>query len=66
VDGKYPLVTLEIPVGLIVEGDMLRNIVSLKFSNHNITDEHKFPVLAWEKCLCTKGIQRTREILLEP
>jgi hypothetical protein len=43
------LATLEIPLGVIVEGNMLGNIVSLKFVDHDITDEQKFLELAMEK-----------------
>jgi len=50
------LVTLEIPAGIIVEGDMLGRIAALKFAKHNITDEQKFPELERENYLCTKSI----------
>jgi hypothetical protein len=65
-DGKYPLDTLEILVGLIVEGDMLGKIVAQNFANHDIKDEPKFLELVQEKYLCNKIILGTREILLEP
>jgi hypothetical protein len=42
-NGKYPLATPKIPPSVIVEGDMLGNIVALKFVDHDITDEQKFP-----------------------
>jgi hypothetical protein len=42
-DGKYPLATSKIPLGVIVEGDMLGKIVSLKFVDHDIMNEQKFP-----------------------
>jgi hypothetical protein len=66
IDGKYLLVTLEIPPGVIIEGDMLGKIVALKFIDHDIMDEHKFPELEHEKYFCTKSVPGTREILLEP
>jgi len=65
-DRNYLLVTQEIPPGVIVEGNMLGKIISLKFANYNITDEQKFPEMEWENYLCTKSIPRTREIMLEP
>jgi hypothetical protein len=60
------LVTLEIPSGVIIEGDMLGNIVALKFVDHDITDEKKFSKIAWEKSLCPKIVLGTGAILLEP
>jgi hypothetical protein len=45
---------------------MLGNIVALKFAEHNITNEQKFPKMAWEKYLCAKILPGTGEILLEP
>jgi len=65
-DGKYLLATLKIPPGLIVEGDMLGNIATLKFADHNSIDEKKFPEMERENYLCTKIILGTQEILLEP
>jgi hypothetical protein len=59
-DGKYPLVTPEIPVGVIVEGDMLGNIVALKFAVHDITYEQKFPKLEREKYLCCQKCTKDR------
>jgi hypothetical protein len=55
-----------IPPGVSVEGDMLGKISTLKFSDHDIMDEKKFPELAREKYLCTKSVPGTGEILLEP
>jgi hypothetical protein len=38
-NGKYPLATLEIPPSVSIEGDMLGNIVSMKFVDHHIKYE---------------------------
>jgi hypothetical protein len=64
-NGKYPLETSPVPPGVSIEGDMLDKVVSLKFMDHDITDEQKFPELAREKYLCTKSIPGTRAIVLE-
>jgi hypothetical protein len=50
-DTKYPLVEPEIPEGVIVEEDMLGLIPSLKYVDHDITDENKFPELVPSKYL---------------
>jgi hypothetical protein len=42
----------EIPPGVIVEGDMLGKVASLKFVDHAITDVQKFPEMAQDKYLC--------------
>jgi len=42
-DAKYPLMEPLIPEGVIVEGDMLCMIPGLKYVNHDITNEEKFP-----------------------
>jgi hypothetical protein len=39
----YPLVDPLIPEGIIIEGDMLGLIPTLKYVDHDITDEKKFP-----------------------
>jgi hypothetical protein len=44
---------------------MLGIISTLKFIDHDIMDEQKFPELEREKYLCAKSILGTREILLE-
>jgi hypothetical protein len=50
-DGKYPLETSPVPPGVSIEGDMLGKVVSLKFVDHDITDEQKFPELGQGKVL---------------
>jgi hypothetical protein len=65
-DAKYPLVTLDIPPGVIIEGDPMGKVVSLKFSDHDITYAQKFLDLAWDKYLCTKSVLGTGAILVEP
>lgn len=44
---------------------MLGKIAALKFVDHNITDEQKFPELAKEKYLCAKSVPGIGAILLE-
>jgi hypothetical protein len=44
-DAKYFLWSHLIPEGVIVEGDMLGLIPTLKYVDHDITDEKKFPEL---------------------
>jgi hypothetical protein len=39
VDGKYPLETSLVPPGVIIEGDMLGKVDTLKFVDQNIIDE---------------------------
>jgi hypothetical protein len=46
-------VELEIPLGVIVEGDMLGEILSLKFVDHDLSDEKKFSDLALRKYVKT-------------
>jgi hypothetical protein len=65
-DGKYPLATPTVPPSVSVEGDMLGKVVSLKFVDHDITDEQKFLEIAREKYLCAKSVPGTTKILLEP
>jgi hypothetical protein len=64
-NGKYPLPKSPVPPGVSIEGEMLRKVVGLKFMDHDITDEKKFPELAREKYLHTRSIPGTGEILLE-
>jgi hypothetical protein len=45
-DGKYPLVTSPIPPNISVEGDMIGNVVALKFVDHDIIYQQKFPKMA--------------------
>jgi hypothetical protein len=54
-----------IPPSVSVEGDMLGKVFSLKFVDHDITDEQKFLELAREKYLCTKSVPGIGAILLE-
>jgi hypothetical protein len=44
---------------------MLGKVVALKFVDHDITYEQKFPEMDREKCLCTKRVLVTGAILLE-
>jgi hypothetical protein len=53
------------PLGVNVEGDMLSKFVSLKFVDHDITDENKFYEMFKKKYLCSKRIQIRRAIFLE-
>jgi hypothetical protein len=55
-DGKYPLSTPTVPPGVSIEGDMLGNVATLKFVDHDIIDEMKFPDLARENYLCAKRV----------
>jgi hypothetical protein len=63
---KYDLVEPEIPPGVIVEGDMLGAIPSLKFTDHDLSDEKKFPDLAPRKYLKTFIDPETSFIRVEP
>jgi hypothetical protein len=65
-DMKYPLVTPDIPPGVVIEGDLMGKVAALNFSNHDIIDALKFPELAQDKCLHTKSVPGTSEILVEP
>jgi hypothetical protein len=58
-NGKYPLLIAPIPPGVSMEGEMLENITNLKFSDHDITKQKKFPELARENYLGTRSIPRT-------
>jgi len=64
-NGKYPLPIAPVPPGVSSEGEMLGNIVGLKFMDHDNIDAQKFSELARENCLRTRSVPRTREILLE-
>jgi hypothetical protein len=64
-DGKYPLETSLVPPGVIIEGDMLDKVVSLKFMDHDITDEQKFSNFSREKLFCAKSVPGTKMIVLE-
>jgi hypothetical protein len=43
---KYDMVTPVIPLGVTIEGDMLGEIESMRYSNHDLGDFKKFPWLA--------------------
>jgi hypothetical protein len=40
-----------VPSFVSIEGDILGKVVTLKFMDHDITDEYKFPELAKENYL---------------
>jgi hypothetical protein len=65
-DAKYPLVEPEIPPGVIVEEDMLGLVPNLKYADHDITDEKKFPELAPSKYLKKYINAETQMIVIEP
>jgi hypothetical protein len=58
--GKDPLVVPSIPPGMCREGDMLGKNVSLKFLDHDITDEWPFMELAREKYSGTESVPDAR------
>jgi hypothetical protein len=43
---KYNMVTLVIPLGVTIEGDMLGEIENMRYSDHDLGDLKKFPWLA--------------------
>jgi hypothetical protein len=43
---NYDMVTLVIPLGVTVEGDMLGTIGNLRYSNHDLENLNKIPKLA--------------------
>jgi hypothetical protein len=55
-----------IPEGVIVEGDMLGLIPTLKYVDHDITDEKKFPELVPNKFLKKYISSETQMIVIEP
>jgi hypothetical protein len=55
-----------IPEGVIVEGDMLGLIPALKYVDHDITDENKFPELVPNKFLKKYISSETHMIVIEP
>jgi hypothetical protein len=65
-EAKYPLVEPEIPLGVIVEEDMLGAVLSLKFTDHDLSDEKKFPELSPNKYLRTFIDPETSFIRVEP
>jgi hypothetical protein len=48
-EAKYKLVEPKIPLGVIINEDMLGTVGSLRYVDHDITDMKKFPDLAPEK-----------------
>jgi hypothetical protein len=50
-NSKYPLMTPDIPNGVIIDEDMLVKVLDLKYSNHDITYTVKLPELASRKYL---------------
>jgi hypothetical protein len=59
VEGKYPLETSPIPLGVSVEGAILGKISTLKFVDHDITDEKRFLEMARGMYLCAKSVPGT-------
>jgi len=55
-----------IPEGVIVEGDMLGLIPTLKYVDHDITDEKKFPDLVPSKFLKKHISSETQMIVIQP
>jgi hypothetical protein len=41
-DSKYPLVTSDIPNGVIIDEDILGKVSQLKYADHDITNTTKF------------------------
>jgi hypothetical protein len=58
--GKDPLVIPLFPLGMSREGDILGNIVILKFVNHEITNGRPFSELAREKYIGLKRVSECR------
>jgi hypothetical protein len=56
-DAKYPLAEPKIPEGLIVEGDMLGLIPTLKYANHDITDDQVPTTVIATSQRCVEGVQ---------
>jgi hypothetical protein len=63
---EVPTRGADIPKGLIVEGDMLGLIPTLKYANHDITNENKFPDLVPRKVLKKYIIFETQMIVIKP
>jgi hypothetical protein len=63
---KCKLVEMEIPPGVIVEEDMLGLIPSLKYEDHDITDEKKFLELAPRNYLNRYISIKTKLVVIEP
>jgi hypothetical protein len=60
------LVMPQIPPSVIIEGDLMGKVTTLKYLDHEITNAQKFPELSWEKYVCTKILPGTSAILFEP
>jgi hypothetical protein len=65
-EAKYDMVTLVIPPGVIVEGDMLGSIGNLSYSNHDLTDLKKFRELAPHNYLHVGMNLRSLVITIDP
>jgi hypothetical protein len=65
-EAKYAMVTPVIPPGVTVEGDMLGEIESLRYSDHDLSDAKKFPELAPQNYLHTIMRPRSLVMTLEP
>jgi hypothetical protein len=65
-EAKYELMEPKIPRGVIVEGDMLGAMSSLKFVDHDLSNEKKFLDLAQRKYLNTFIDPETSFIIVEP
>jgi hypothetical protein len=53
---KYPFLIALVLDGVSSDDDMLRNIFSLNFMEHDITNAQKFPELARKKYLHTRSV----------
>jgi hypothetical protein len=62
----YPLVEPLIPGGVIVEGYMLGMILALKYVDHDITNEKKFPELVPNNFMMKSISFETHMIIIEP
>jgi hypothetical protein len=65
-EAKCDLVEPKIPSGVIVEGDMLRAIPSLKFVDHDLSEDNKFLDLDPRKYLNKFINPETSFIRVEP
>jgi hypothetical protein len=63
---KYPLSKAPISDFMSRHKELLGKISNLNYMDHNITDAHKFSVLAWDQYLCATTAQEIGAILLEP
>jgi len=65
-DAKYELVEPEIPLGVIMEEDMLGLILNLKYAGHDIMDERKFLELALSNYLKSYLSAKNNMVVIEP